>query len=582
MDPVETTGQTSNGETGFIQPSTPASVPADGAPVSGNLAPSKKSSDLMDISGSEIDEDEESRLLSVQAINEAYSCTLEVITDTLAEIEALPSDIKNARKFDGYLGIIELHEKELTFKAGLSKNLMLQGTKAKTKLAFQRRQIQSILREFNNHQASGSSNVNDDSSRASLIAQYTEKIRQADSEFKIHQAAFNAAKEASQQIKRETEETFQQSFVDFCRYHLPDLNLHKDDAQTSANSLPRLGGTSAKRKWPSDSNLSSISADPPLVDSLQVDNQNLSSPASKQTRLDRVISEQLQNQVSHSVVSPLGSLTATQSTQNSNDTPSTITQPLHINSHLNNNQPVKAAVHFTSTPAPHITTAASVGNTALAPRTIFPLNNISPSQAVDSSAPLGDISIDTVREQTASATAVDNISTIQCNTLANSSTALHNRVNFANPDFRALPKIWEISPGSSSQPVSSALKTPKFFLQRWDGKVTTYPNFINSFNQYVHLRTDFLEPQKIQLLHNVLPRDIVFHFQTFNCDADGYKARLQYLHERFGDTSKLRNQLWLAITAFQHPLPNLKSIRDTADKMQTAIATYRRYAQGKW
>ena len=94
-------------------------------------------------------------------------------------------------------------------------------------------------------------------------------------------------------------------------------------------------------------------------------------------------------------------------------------------------------------------------------------------------------------------------------------------------DFRetvhnsVIPRLWETLPSIET----GALKPPKYHVGRWDGDVTTYPDHINAFDEFVHSRADILIPQKIQILEGSLPKSIAANFTHYDQNSVGYENR---------------------------------------------------------
>ena len=148
-------------------------------------------------------------------------------------------------------------------------------------------------------------------------------------------------------------------------------------------------------------------------------------------------------------------------------------------------------------------------------------------------------------------------------------------VNTQNP----IPKLWEINPSTTSQNFGGTCKPPKHILGKWDGEVATYPDFISSFNEFIHQRADILVPQKIQILEAAIPSEIALKFRLYDKANLGYQHRLQFLDSRYGDPSILRNDLWSQIVHHPPATADIISVRDTLDNLVALVDKYRKYAQ---
>lgn len=137
-----------------------------------------------------------------------------------------------------------------------------------------------------------------------------------------------------------------------------------------------------------------------------------------------------------------------------------------------------------------------------------------------------------------------------------------------------IPRLWETQPTIES----GALKPPKYHVSKWDGNVTTYPDHISAFKEFVHSRADILIPQKIQILEGSLPKNIASNFTHYDQNTVGYENRLQFLHNRYGDISVLHTALWTQISEQPKARDNIPSIRDTLDLLEAKISKFRKYA----
>ena len=138
-----------------------------------------------------------------------------------------------------------------------------------------------------------------------------------------------------------------------------------------------------------------------------------------------------------------------------------------------------------------------------------------------------------------------------------------------------IPRLWETLPSIET----GALKPPKYHVGRWDGDVTTYPDYINAFDEFMHSRADILIPQKIQILEGSLPKSIAANFTHYDQNSVGYENRLQFLHNRYGDVSVLRTALWKQISEHPKARDRIPNIRDTLDLLEAKISKFRKYAQ---
>ncbi|KAK7603518.1 hypothetical protein V9T40_003517 [Parthenolecanium corni] len=139
-----------------------------------------------------------------------------------------------------------------------------------------------------------------------------------------------------------------------------------------------------------------------------------------------------------------------------------------------------------------------------------------------------------------------------------------------------MPRLWQVDPTKVFVP--PCVKAPKHTLDIFRGQLTEYPGWITAFGQYIHCQTNLMIPQKIQMLKNHLAPEIANQLSQFANDADGYEERLQYLHKRFGDVSKLRIELRQQISNFYSPTASANGIRNAVDKLESLINRYRKYA----
>lgn len=66
-------------------------------------------------------------------------------------------------------------------------------------------------------------------------------------------------------------------------------------------------------------------------------------------------------------------------------------------------------------------------------------------------------------------------------------------------------------------------------------------------------------PQKIQYLEGSLSEDILKNIKHYPATIEGYKAKLKYLHEKFGNKNEIREELRRKFTALQ---PTTKRVPD--------------------
>ncbi len=127
----------------------------------------------------------------------------------------------------------------------------------------------------------------------------------------------------------------------------------------------------------------------------------------------------------------------------------------------------------------------------------------------------------------------------------------------------------------STQSAQVNLQLPKFTLPKFSGKRMDYPSFLENFRVYVHDNADLPIIQKIRHLETSMPTHLYNLMKPLALNLDGYNARLELLHVKYGDLTKIKTDLYQQLQDLSAIDNKTSSLRTLYDAITVNLALLR-------
>ena len=111
---------------------------------------------------------------------------------------------------------------------------------------------------------------------------------------------------------------------------------------------------------------------------------------------------------------------------------------------------------------------------------------------------------------------------------------LKEYVESEQPEHGATPEAVDTSVISSLSSKQASVKLPKIVLKKFDGNLTNFQSFWDSYNTAIHENEDISDVNKMAYLFDLLEGPAYSAVKGFTMTSGNYKEVIDVLHERFG------------------------------------------------
>lgn len=124
-----------------------------------------------------------------------------------------------------------------------------------------------------------------------------------------------------------------------------------------------------------------------------------------------------------------------------------------------------------------------------------------------------------------------------------------------------------------STPKGNRVRLPKLTLRPFDGDLTSWPTFWDSFESAVHTNDDLSAVDKFNYLRSLLQKGAYDAISGLTLSSDNYKEAVVILKGRFGDKNQIISKHMDALLHAEAVTPptNLKRLRHLHDDVESHI-----------
>ncbi len=137
------------------------------------------------------------------------------------------------------------------------------------------------------------------------------------------------------------------------------------------------------------------------------------------------------------------------------------------------------------------------------------------------------------------------------------------------------PQVW-FEGDRDAASILPPIQRPEFVLPPFKGDVLHYKSFMQNFRQFIHCNQNLTYLDKINYLQNALGSTLKEHFEKFPLTNEGYRQRLEYLHEKFGHEGQIQSKIWSSISAIKPKDNSTASLREAYEQ----LTLFLKFAEG--